>query len=199
MNGRPLPKPSKMPQVKKRYQSTLSSSKSHQRANRGQKRGIVLPAWLRAIPESQGHGSGTYQKRLWRLVSDYVRIRDFNNYGYTVDGKKMHNWRDAQGGHFLEYSICRGMFKFFLGNIFAESAQSNSFKNTLVRDKIEEELRRRYGQDIKQHLKKMNQISSLDFSNTEVIQQMKFILSLMQDYPEKPDYYERVVNLLKNE
>ena len=45
------------------------------------KKSRSLPTWLKAIPESKAHGAGTYQKRLWRLTSDYVRIRDWYEYG----------------------------------------------------------------------------------------------------------------------
>ncbi len=155
-------------------------------------------SWLKCIPEGS-HGSGTIQKRLWKVTSDYVRIRDFYDWGYTIDGKKLTYWRESQAGHYREYSICNGMFKFALINIHAESPQSNNFKDSDVRDKIEAELERRYGVGYKERMRNTNKDSSVVFSEEDVIEQIKFVLSLMKNYPAKPDYYERATELLAQE
>src|SRR6185503_4390177 len=42
------------------------------------------PAWVKAIPMGK-HGSGHLQKRLWRLKSDFVRIRDWIAFGTFID------------------------------------------------------------------------------------------------------------------
>ena len=85
--------------------------------------------WIKAIPQSQNHGSGILQKKLWRLVSDYCRIRDWYAYeGKCVaTGAKIGHWRLGQAGHFRPYSTCRGMFKFDERNIFLQSPRSNSW------------------------------------------------------------------------
>lgn len=61
---------------------------------------LASKAWIKAIPPSTSHGTGTLQKRLWRLVSDFVRIRDWYKYGTCVaTGVKIENWRSGDAGH----------------------------------------------------------------------------------------------------
>ena len=89
-----------------------------------------IPKWIQAIPENKSHGSGTYQKRLWKLTSDYVRIRDFYKYGRCVaTGEHFSEWKGAnvQAGHLKNYATCNGLYKFDVRNIHAQSSRSNRF------------------------------------------------------------------------
>ena len=85
--------------------------------------------WIKAVPQSPSHGSGTLQKRLWRLTSDFTRIRDWYKYNgrCVATGKRIERWQDGDAGHFRPYSICRGIFKFDERNIFLQSKRSNGF------------------------------------------------------------------------
>jgi hypothetical protein len=149
-------------------------------------------AWIRAIPISQNHGSGILQKKLWRLVSDYVRIRDWYEYGTCVaTGKRIEHWKDGQAGHFRPYSICRGIFKFDERNIFLQSARSNSWGGYDDWIVFEAEVTRRTGED-KDSMDRLNLAHELKLNDSMVIEKIRDILDLMEDLPEKPDYYARV-------
>ena len=158
-----------------------------------------MPAWIKAIPESQAHGSGTYQKRLWRLVSDFVRIRDFHSFqGRCVaTGAKIGHWRDGNAGHYKSYSVCNGMFKFDESNIHLQSAQSNAWGGMDIGHNFAEELNRR-NKDSVWGIECDNRLyQNTNITTTMVIEKMRDILSKMKDLPEKPEYYARVLLLLE--
>lgn len=157
-----------------------------------------LPPWIKSIPESQSHGSGTYQKRLWRLISDYVRLRDWYQFkGKCVTtGKYVERWQDGQAGHFKAYSKCNGMFKFDERNIHLQGASSNSWGDMDDWKGYERELKRRYGEEIVEELEAENRAYSLKFSQLEIEAKMELILEKMKDLEEQPEYYKRVTSLL---
>lgn len=155
-----------------------------------------IPNWIKAIPESPAHGSGTFQKRLWRLVSDYTRIRDWYKYGTDVaTGKRIEHWKIGQGGHFISYSHARGIFKFDVRNVHLQGAQSNKWGRREEWVYFENELKRRYGKNIISTLEEENRKTDLPISTERVILEMKKVLGLMENLPEKPDYYEKVISL----
>jgi hypothetical protein len=156
---------------------------------------MQLEPWIKAIPESQAHGSGTLQKRLWRLKSDYVRIRDWHNYGRTVDSRPIDNWRDTQAGHFKPYSKCNGMFKFNEVNIHAQSANKNNWGDYEDWKAYEVELVNRYGPLIIEEINAMNRDTSLKFTDLDVKDEMRRTLDCMSRLPVQPDYYDRVMSL----
>ena len=154
--------------------------------------------WIKAVPQSSGHGSGTLQKRLWRLTSDYVRLRDWHKYGKrcVATGTLIERWQDGNAGHYLSYSVCRGMYKFYEGNIHLQSASSNSWGGMDIGYSFGEELKRRgIDPDV---LRKDNFRTELKINDSMVIEKMKEILSKMKDLPEKPEYYARVISLLES-
>ena len=154
-------------------------------------------AWIRAIPISQGHGSGILQKKLWRLVSDLVRIRDWYEYKVCVaTGKKIEHWTLGDAGHFRPYSICRGIFKFDERNIFLQSKRSNGFGEYDDWIAFEDEVVRRTSYD-KAGMDRLNLAHELKLNDSMVIEKMRDILSKMKDLPEKPEYYARVLLLLE--
>jgi hypothetical protein len=159
-----------------------------------------LPAtslkWIKAIKLSGGeHGSGILQKKLWRITSDCVRIRDYYQYGTCVaTGAKLGHWMASQAGHFIAYSVCRGMFKWDTKNIHAQSASSNSWGGMEIGHSFGEELERRgYNLD---DLRATNNATELKVNDTMVVEKMREILLMMKRLPEKPDYYARVISLL---
>lgn len=156
----------------------------------------VVPKWVKAIPPSQSHGSGDLQKRLWRLTSDYVRIRDWYAYkGLCVaTGAYIPHWTQGNAGHFKAYSKCNGLFKFDEQNIHLQSAGSNAWGDYDHWKAFEAELRRRgYAVD---NFDLINRSHSLKFTNEDIINQMKWILSEMKGLKEQPDYYLRASTLL---
>lgn len=164
------------------------------------KKSPTLEAWIKAIPESQAHGSGTLQKRLWKLKSDFVRIRDWTAFdGYTVDGKKLEHWSHGQAGHLKPYSNCNGMFKFSEINIHLQSEASNKWGNRDTWKAYEAELVRRYSQEFVDAIETSNRDCSLKFTNEQVINEMKRTLKMLGMCKEQPAYYPRVIMLLSNE
>lgn len=156
----------------------------------------TLPDFLRAIPESQSHGSGTYQKRLWKITSDYVRIRDFYAYGCCVaTGKRFERWQDSHAGHLKPYSRCNALFKFDIRNIHAQHGNSNKWGNYDTFKDFETVVRNR-GYDFDTFLEENRQAEGASLRDPEVLEEIKKRLILMKDLPEKPDYFERAYSLL---
>jgi len=155
-----------------------------------------LPNWLKAIPESQSHGSGTYQKRLWRLTSDYVRIRDFHLFGVcAATGARIEHWRDGQAGHLKPYTNCNALYKFDLRNIHMQSASSNKWGNFDTFRDFEKVVRNR-GYDFDAFEQENNKARGASLRDGEVLEAIKFLLLFMNELPEKPEYFERAYNLL---
>lgn len=157
-----------------------------------------VPKWVRSIPQAQGHGSGELQKRLWRLVSDYCRIRDWYQYKRCVaTNDYIMNWKESDAGHFISYSICNGMFKFDIWNVHMQSKRSNAWGGQSLGHSFGEELKRRYGESIIDELKAENRKHVGEKVDNElVVQEMIDILELMKSLPEQPEYFERVMNKL---
>ena len=154
---------------------------------------LAKQKWVKAIPEGS-HGSGTLQKRLWRLVSDYVRIRDWHKYRTCVaTGVPIARWQDGQAGHYLAYSTCHGMYKFFEGNVHLQSASSNGWGGMEIGYAFGEELKRRgIDPDV---LKKDNWRTELKINDSKVKEKMEDILGKMIELPEQPGYFNRVIEL----
>lgn len=159
----------------------------------GAKKGI--PAWLRAIPEGS-HGSGTLQKRLWRLKSDYVRIRDFLEFGTFVDtGERIEDWNHAQAGHYRSYNECNGMFKFHWMNIHAQSPKGNSFPTSTTWEKYKETLVYRYGKDIIGAIDQENKVTPLKITNLAVLAEIEDTIGGISRLAVKPPYWDRLMKL----
>lgn len=161
----------------------------------------AIPRWVKAIPESTAHGSGTLQKRLWRLCSDFVRIRDFYQFGgvCVATGVKISHWSVSDAGHFKSYSVCRGLYKFSIENIHMQSKASNGWGGQQIGHSFGEELKRRYGPEALTRIEQHNAESSLKFTKEEFVAQMKELVTLMATYPEKPAYLDFVLELMGNE
>lgn len=160
-----------------------------------------MEKWIKAIPMGS-HGSGDLQKRLWKLVSDYVRIRDFYQYGTCIaTGKKIAHWKDGDAGHFISYSKCNGLFKFDERNIHLQSKRSNGFGDRDDWKQYETELGMRYGDGHVSLLEDENSFHQkhLKFSTEQIIEKMEDILNLLDVLPEQPDYFTRVLELYEKE
>lgn len=165
---------------------------------RKKKEKAELPKWLKAIPESQSHGSGTYEKRLWKITSDYVRIRDWYGFKQTsVDGKWLESWQQGQAGHYISYSVCKNMFKFNLNNIHLQSANSNQLSSASDGHKYGQEITKRYGEGFIEGLHNENRKhADLKYTNKEVEEAIKEILIDFDRSEERPEYVRRARELL---
>ena len=159
------------------------------------------PKWVKSIPQAPGHGSGELQKRLWRLVSDYTRIRDWYQYKRCVaTGDYIPHWKESDAGHFRSYSICNGMFKFDIWNVHMQSKKSNAWGGQSIGYYFGEELKRRYGETFLQELEEENMKHINEkVENFSVVEEMLAILELMKSLPETPDYFDRVMNKINEQ
>lgn len=157
-----------------------------------------IPRWVKAIPESKAHGSGTLQKRLWRLTSDFVRIRDFYRYkGVCVaSGVSIPEWKSGQAGHYISYSVCNGMFKWDTRNIHFQSAISNKLSTRESWQQYEATLIQRYGVQYLSEIEEGNKTAHPKFTNEQLIERMKELLIDMLHLPEQPEYHTWVTELL---
>lgn len=156
---------------------------------------VQIPSWVSGIPQSNAHGSTVLQKRLWRLVSDYTRIRDWYLYNgkCVATGEKISSWKYGNAGHFISYSVCNGLFKFDERNIHLQSAKSNAWGGQSIGFSFGEELAKRYGLDYVKELHRINNEHINEKCTDDVVMiEINRILDLMSDLKVKPDYYDKV-------
>lgn len=136
------------------------------------------------------HGNTPTQKRLWRVTSDLVRIKDFMKYGKCVScDKRFYSWEESQGGHYKAYAVCRGYTKFNTKNIFGQCKYCNgSFSGHEVGKRFYDEIVRRHG---KKRIAEINTYNTIPIEKVEdsvcekmIYQRIKEIKKL--DY--QPEY-----------
>lgn len=155
------------------------------------------PKWVKSIPKSTTHGSGDLQKRLWRVVSDYVRIRDWYQFGgrCVATGEYILRWTEGDAGHYISYSKCNGMFKFDIWNVHLQSKSSNGWGGMAIGHSFGEELKRRHGETFLDELKEENKRHINEKVDNEIVlQEIIDIIQLMSSLPEQPEYYNRVIS-----
>lgn len=162
------------------------------------KKSPVLPSWLKAIPESQSHGAGTYQKRLWRVTSDYVRIRDWYKYKVcAATGIRFDHWKESHAGHLKPYSNCNALYKFDVRNIHMQHGNSNKWGNFDTFKDFEKVVRNR-GYDFDAFERENRKAIGSRLYDSDVEEQIKKTLRLMKKLPEQPSYFDRAYSLLQN-
>jgi hypothetical protein len=158
-----------------------------------------VPKWVLSIPKGS-HGSGDLQKRLWRVVSDFVRIRDWTKYGSCVaTGTRIEHWKDGDAGHFVPYSKCNGLFKFNPMNIHLQSKSSNGWGGFDQGAKYAATLTQRYGPSAVELIETENRVTPLKFTTAEILDMMGDYLNLMGHFGEQPAYYQRARELRDKE
>lgn len=154
--------------------------------------------WVKAIPPNISHGRNPTEQRLWRVNSDYSKIRDFVRDQKCMSCNKVfENWQDAQGGHFRAFNKCKGYAKYSYVNVFAQCPFCNSRMND---DKFEtgrifaNNIMSKFG---KEYFDYMNEFTDSSYDErVEVpgcIERIKAVLILMGNLPIKPDYYDKVM------
>lgn len=145
--------------VRRRPQGSRVSRKPHKkRKERASVRSQKVPDWFSQLPwKSSDHGSNANQRRLWRLVSEYVRQRDFELYGYCAACKTPFTcWQEGQAGHFKAWSRCSGMFKYNEKNLALICAGCNRFGDGVTNANFAVEMQRRHGEDYVEWITAMN-------------------------------------------
>jgi hypothetical protein len=137
----------KLPQNFDNIIKIAESSSQRLRSISSLRRAYKVPDWYNKITPSAGHGAGVIQKRAWRVVSEYVRKRDFSRYGGKCISCEtiLARWEDGQACHFLPYTLCNAIYKFDPENIFlgCSTCNRNFAKNNAVGYRMADEMRRR--------------------------------------------------------
>lgn len=116
-----------------------------------------VPDWFSKIKPSTAHGSTPSQKKAWRVVSEYVRQRDWKK-GCVSCRKPFERWEDAQAGHYIPWSTCHGIFKYDLRNLAAQCGHDNAWGGGKAGYDFANELVRRRGADIINQLEYENEL-----------------------------------------
>lgn len=184
--------------VSRSQTSTLKRSRTLQNRSgriKPKKTSKGTPTWIKAIPRGS-HGSGHLQQRLWRLKSDFVRIRDWTAFGTFIDtGEPIQHWTDAQAGHWRSYAECRGMFKFAEMNIHAQTPMGNKLSTSTTWENYRKNLIARYGEEFVTAIDSSNKNWLLKMSTELVMKEIERTIKMLGMMKEKPPYYERMVKL----
>jgi hypothetical protein len=107
-----------------------------------------VPKWFKSLPQGS-HGATPSQKKAWKVVSDFVRQRDWEKYKRCVScGTYLESWQKGQAGHYRAWSLCNGIFKYDLRNVALQCAACNYHSDGKIGHTFAEELKRRYGDNI---------------------------------------------------
>lgn len=117
-----------------------------------------VPKWFSRLPTGS-HGSTPSQKKAWKVVSDYVRERDWNESKYCRDGcgTFIENWKDADCGHFKSWSVCHGLFKYELKNLALQASNCNRRSDGVVGYGLANYLIHKYGSDHLEWIERENE------------------------------------------
>ena len=150
--------------------------------------------WLTKIPPSPSHGSNLLQQRYWRVVSDFVRIRDFEKYGACIAcGKRFNSWKESQAGHYKSWAVCRWFSKYDTKNIFAECAYCNTgFKGNEVGANFKEGIIRRYGKKRITYIDELTKYPTEKLDEDRIIEGIKSTIKKLSTVKEKPDYFSKI-------
>lgn len=113
----------------------------------GKKAPYKVPPWFSKL-KTGSHGNTPSQKKAWKVVSDYVRKRDWEKYGgFCSDGcgTRIEHWQDGDCGHWKAWSVCHGLFKYELTNLAFQSSNCNRLSDGRVGYGLGETLKIRWG------------------------------------------------------
>lgn len=111
-----------------------------------QRKAYKVPSWFSKLPTGS-HGNTPSQKKAWKVVSDYVRERDWKKYmGFCADGcgTRIEDWHNGDCGHYLAWASCNGLFKYELTNLVLQASNCNRRSDGVIGHGLGEELKRRY-------------------------------------------------------
>jgi len=118
-----------------------------------------VPKWFKRLPVGS-HGSTPSQKKAWKVVSDYVRERDFTKYGTCVSCyERFSDWKNGHAGHYKPWTLSNGLFKYDVVTISLQCATCNwNLKKSDAETgaRFKEELERRHKIDIDEYVRNGN-------------------------------------------
>lgn len=157
---------------------------------------VKKSTWWKCVPEGS-HGTGTLQKRLWKAISDTVRIHDIHAYHCCIScGKYFTDWNnpDWQAGHYNPYSVCRGYSKFDTDNIFGQCSYCNrGFNGAPAGVRFKQEIVNRFGQERMDWLDTFQSFPVEKMDDYIIEMMLLETIREMEILPEQPDYYHTVI------
>ena len=161
------------------------------------------PKWLGSIPQGS-HGSTSIQKKTWKVISDFVRIRDYSLYGGVCPGCsefKFHTWKDGQCCHWKRWTNCNSYFKYEIRNLILGCSGCNKFEEDgVVGYKFGIELIKRYGNGNLKYVEEENKTyHGKKMEDIVLVGIIEMLIGRMKDLPEKPDYYDKVIERMAYE
>lgn len=141
------------------FSSIVSRSKKNakKKPKRIKKEPYKVPKWFSSLKPGS-HGNTPSQKKAWKVVSDYVRERDFKKYGgkcISCD-RILERWEDGQAAHYFPWSVLNGLAKYDVNNIALSCAICNYGSGANIGYAFGNELKRRYGDGILSEIASLN-------------------------------------------
>ena len=110
-------------------------------------KGYKVPSWFNSIKPGS-HGNTPAQKRLWRVVAEDLKQREWEEYPNCRGcGKPLNHWNEGHAAHFKRFSLCNSWFKFEAKNLCLTCPACNFIDDGPVYYAIGEYLTEKYGPD----------------------------------------------------
>lgn len=132
--------------------------------------------------------------KTWKILSDYVRMRDFILYGVCISsGKRIENWNDTDAGHYVSMGGHGALVGFSDINIHAQAKSDNAFGGMEAGARYRDELVRRYGENILVEIEnlKRGSVKADDYFFIDKLNEIRGkFLQLKEKYPDfnYPEY-----------
>lgn len=157
------------------------------------------PKWIGCIPQGS-HGSTILQKKLWKVVSDFVRIQHFYLHGAICFGcleHKILHWKDGQAGHWKSWGYSNSYAKYEIRNLLMICANCNNNEDGLIGHRIGQQLIKMYGKNNEAYIVEQNNIyRGKKMEEVVLVGMIELFIDKMRDLPEQPDYYKKVIEQL---
>lgn len=155
------------------------------------------PKWIGSIPQGS-HGSTSIQKKLWKVVSDFVRIQHFHLHGSICFGcleHKILHWKDGQAGHWKSWGASNSYAKYEIRNLLMICANCNNNEDGMIGYRVGEKLVNMYGIDNPEYITEQNNIHrGKKMEEIVLVGMIELLINRMKDLPERPDYYQKVID-----
>lgn len=174
----------KATQATKRAKHPLGAAKPKKtiKSTKSPQKGFKVPKWFMSIPVGS-HGSNPVQKRYWKVISNFVRQRDFEKYnGKCVScSARLERWQDGDAAHFKRYSVCNSYFKYNEKNIALSCKHCNHNDDGVVGYNFGQTLIKRYDKNHIAWIEKENlKWRGVKLENYEIVERVE---KLMEENP----------------